>query len=71
MGYVLLLYQRREKVQRPIKIKTRYKIGQFVTSIDPPDIDLYNTQKFNPLVEFLNKYKIGGLIINCRDIYVS
>jgi len=38
---------------------------------DPPDIDLYNTQKFNPLVEFLNKYKIGGLIINCRDIYVS
>ncbi|XP_026822234.1 uncharacterized protein LOC113561194 [Rhopalosiphum maidis] len=41
------------------------------TIFDPPDIDLYNTQKFNPLVDFLNKYKIGGLIINCRDIYVK
>jgi len=36
---------------------------------NPPNADLFQTQKFEPLVNFLNTFKVNGLLINCANIY--
>ncbi|XP_003246843.3 uncharacterized protein LOC100569633 isoform X1 [Acyrthosiphon pisum] len=36
---------------------------------DPPDADVFQTEIFDPLVNFLNTIKVNGLLINCEFIY--
>lgn len=36
---------------------------------NPPDAEVFQTKKFDPLVNFLIKFKVNGLIINSADIY--
>eukprot|EP00102_Acyrthosiphon_pisum_P015791 XP_008186507.2 PREDICTED: uncharacterized protein LOC103310334 [Acyrthosiphon pisum] len=36
---------------------------------NPPDANVFQTKKFDPLVNFLNTFKVNGLLINCANIY--
>ncbi|XP_060864461.1 uncharacterized protein LOC132940746 [Metopolophium dirhodum] len=36
---------------------------------DPPDADVFQKKIFDPLVNFLNTFKVNGILINCEDIY--
>jgi len=60
------------EANRIVYIHVGFTYGDDWSSIfDPQDADQYKTQKFDPLVNFLNTYKISGIFINCQDIYVS
>jgi len=50
-----------------------YGSYSWATIFDPPDVNLFETQSLNPLIKFLNDFKIGGLLIDSLNMiyYVS
>ncbi|XP_060866178.1 uncharacterized protein LOC132941939 [Metopolophium dirhodum] len=42
---------------------------EWIPIFNPTDEKVFQKQTFDPLVNFLNTFKINGLIINCEDIY--
>jgi len=36
---------------------------------NPSDANVFQTTKFDPLINFLNTFKINGILINCPNLY--